>query len=184
MATIFTVGHSTRPLDELLGLLRDHAVDVLIDVRAIPRSRRHPQFNQETLSADLNAAGIAYRNPKVLGGLRADMRGADSPNQFWKPGGFRNFADYAMTPLFRVALTKLEDLAADHRPAIMCAEAHWTKCHRRIITDYLLADGFAVAHILAPGKTEPAEMTSAARRTEAGALVYPADSAAPRIPGL
>lgn len=184
MATIFTIGHSTRGLDELIGLLREHAVDVLIDVRAIPRSRHNPQFNQEALSAALSAAGIAYRNPKVLGGMRAEMHGADSPNQFWKAGGFRNFADYAMTPLFRVALTKLEDLAVDYRPAIMCAEAHWTKCHRRIITDYLLADGFAVEHIVAPGKTEPAEMTPAAVRAEAGALRYPADPAAPRIPGL
>ena len=184
MATIYTIGHSTRALDELLGLLRDHAVDILIDVRAMPRSRRHPQFNQDTLAAALSDAGIAYRNPKVLGGMRADMHGAESPNLFWKPGGFRNFADYAMTPLFRVALTKLEDLAVDHRPAIMCAEAHWTNCHRRIITDYLLADGFAVVHIVAPGKTEPAEMTPAAVRTEAGALLYPGDPAAPRIPGL
>ena len=185
MATIFTIGHSIRPLDELLAMLREYSIDTLIDVRALPRSRRNPQFNQETLAAALQEAGIAYRNPKVLGGMRAELQGAESPNLFWKTGGFRNFADYAMTPLFRVALTKLEDLSVDHRPAIMCAEAHWTKCHRRIITDYLLADGFAVEHILAPGKSEPAEMTPAAVRTEAGALCYPGDAEAPpRIPGL
>ena len=184
MATIYTIGHSTRSQDELIGLLREQAVDVLIDVRAVPRSRHNPQFNQDSLAAALSDATIAYRNPKVLGGMRAELQGVDSPNQFWKPGGFRNFADYAMTPLFRVALTKLEELAADRSPAILCAEAHWTNCHRRIITDYLLADGFTVVHIVAPGRTEPAEITPAAVRTEAGALLYPGDPARPRIPGL
>lgn len=184
MATIYTIGHSTRGLIELIGLLREQSVDVLIDVRAVPRSRHNPQFNQETLAAALTEVAIAYRNPKVLGGMRAELQGAPSPNQFWKPGGFRNFADYAMTPLFRVALTKLEDLAVDHRPAIMCAEARWTNCHRRIITDYLLADGFTVVHIVAPGKTERAEMTPAAVRTESGGLLYPGDPAVPRLPGL
>jgi uncharacterized protein (DUF488 family) len=184
MATIYTIGHSTRSQDELIGLLREHSVDVLIDVRAIPRSRHNPQFNQETLAGALKHSAIAYRNPKVLGGMRAELRGVESPNLFWKPGGFRNFADYAMTPLFRVALGKLEDLAAEHCPAIMCAEAHWTNCHRRIITDYLLADGFTVVHIVAAGKTERAEMTPAAVRTEAGALLYPGDPATPRLPGL
>lgn len=184
MVTIYTIGHSTRGQDEFIGLLREHSVDVLIDVRTVPRSRHNPQFNQDVLAAALSDAGIAYRNPKVLGGMRAELHGAASPNLFWQPGGFRNFADYAMTPLFRVALTKLEDLASDHNPAIMCAEAQWANCHRRIIADYLLADGFTVIHIVAPGRGEVAEMTPAAMRSEGGALLYPGDPAAPRLPGL
>lgn len=184
MTTIHTIGHSTRSLDEVIALLREHAVNMLVDVRAIPRSRRYPQFNQESLAAALTDAGIAYRNPKALGGLRAELQGESSPNRFWKAGGFRNFADYAMTPIFRMALTKLEEMAADHRPAILCAEAHWTKCHRRIIADYLLADGFDVVHIVAPGDSEQAAINPAAVRTDGGALVYPGEKQSPRIPGL
>ena len=184
MATVYTIGHSTRSQDEFIGLLRESAVDVLIDVRTVPQSRHNPQFNQDVFAAALSDAGIAYRNPKVLGGMRAELQGAESPNLFWKPGGFRNFADYAMTPLFRVALTKLEDLAADHSPAITCAEAQWANCHRRIIAEYLLADGFTVIHIVAPGRSETALMNPAAVRSDGGALLYPGEKQSPRIPGL
>ena len=184
MATVYTIGHSTRSQDEFIGLLRESAVDVLIDERTVPQSRHNPQFNQDVFAAALSDAGIAYRNPKVLGGMRAELQGAESPNLFWKPGGFRNFADYAMTPLFRVALTKLEDLVSDHNPAIMCAESQWANCHRRIIADYLLADGFNVIHIVAPGCCETAVMTPAAVRSDAGDLLYPGDPTAPRLPGL
>lgn len=185
MATVFTIGHSTRSLEELIALLREHAIDALVDVRSIPRSRRHPQFNADVLGPAMAQAGIAYRNDKALGGLRGKAKGgAPSPNLFWTHAGFRNYADYALTAPFRAALTDLERLAQTHRPAIMCAEALWWRCHRRIITDYLLADGLDVIHILDPGKTEAGSLTPAAVRAGNGVLHYPADAASPRLPGL
>lgn len=184
MATIFTIGHSTRGLDELIALLRKHAVDTLVDVRTIPRSRRNPQFNTENLDAAMPEAGIAYRAEKALGGLRGKRKDGPSPNLFWTHPSFRNYADYALTPPFHQALGDLENLAADHRPAIMCAETLWWRCHRRIITDYLLADGHQVIHILGPGKSEPAHLNEAAVRQADGTLLYPGDPAKPRLPGL
>jgi uncharacterized protein (DUF488 family) len=185
MSTVFTIGHSTRSLDELIALQREQTIDLLVDVRTIPRSRRNPQFNEENLRAAMPAAGIAYRTEKGLGGLRGKRKdGAPSPNLFWTHPSFRNYADYALTPPFRAALGELEEMAETHRPAIMCAETLWWRCHRRIITDYLLADGNAVVHILGPGKTEPGRMTEAAVRQPDGALIYPGDPAVPRLPGL
>lgn len=184
MTTIFTIGHSTRSLDELIAMLREQDVDTLIDVRTIPRSRRHPQFNIENLAVALPDAGIAYRNDKALGGRRGKQQNGPSPNPFWTHAGFRNYADYALTTPFRAALAELERTAATQRSAIMCAEALWWKCHRRIITDYLLADGHAVVHILSESKTESARITENAVRTAHGALLYPKDPAAPRLPGL
>ncbi len=184
MPTIFTIGHSTRSLDELIAMLRERGVDMLLDVRTIPRSRRNPQFNMEHLAAALPDAGIAYSNDKALGGRRGKQQEGPSPNSFWTHAGFRNYADYALTPPFRAALAELERIAAIRRPAIMCAEALWWKCHRRIIADYLLADGNEVVHILAAGKTEPARIAENAVRSENGALLYPENPAAPRLPGL
>ncbi len=184
MTTIFTIGHSTRSLDELIAMLREQGVDTLVDVRTIPRSRRNPQFNADHLAAALPDAGIAYRNDKALGGRRGKQQDGPSPNSFWTHAGFRNYADYALTPPFRAALLELERTAATRRPAIMCAEALWWKCHRRIITDYLVADGHEVIHILGPGQSEPARITEHAVRSENGALLYPDDPAAPRLPGL
>jgi uncharacterized protein (DUF488 family) len=185
MATIFTIGHSTRSLDELIALLREHAVDLLVDVRTIPRSRHNPQFNQDNLEVAMPKAGIAYRPIKDLGGLRGKRKdGEPSPNPFWTHASFRNYADYALTPPFRKALRDLEKTAELHRPAIMCAETLWWRCHRRIITDYLLADGNEVVHILGPGKTEPGRLTEAAVPQADGALLYPGNPATPRIPGL
>lgn len=185
MATVFTIGHSTRSLDELTALLREQAIDVLVDVRTIPRSRRHPQFNAEALAETMPAAGIVYRGEKALGGLRGKRKEpGPSPNGFWTNTSFRNYADYALSQPFRSALAELEALAGARRPAIMCAEVLWWRCHRRIITDYLLADGFDVVHILAPGKTEPAKLTPAAVKIGNGALHYPAAPESPRLPGL
>lgn len=184
MATIFTIGHSTRSLDELVALLREHDVDLLVDVRTIPRSRRNPQFNEDSLEAAMPEAGIAYRSAKALGGLRGKRKDGPSPNLFWTHTSFRNYADYALTPPFRHALGELEEMAQAHRPAIMCAETLWWRCHRRIITDYLLADGNEVIHILGHGKTEPGHLTEAAVRQADGTLLYPGDPARPRLPGL
>jgi uncharacterized protein (DUF488 family) len=184
MATVFTIGHSTRSLDELIALLREQSVDMLVDVRTIPRSRRNPQFNTESLKTAMPQAGIAYCNEKALGGRRSKQPGGvPSRNLYWTHESFRNYADYALTAPFRSALGALERSAQTHRPAIMCAEALWWKCHRRIITDYLLADGLEVAHILGPGKSEAARLTPAAVSTNEG-LLYPGDPTTPRLPGL
>lgn len=184
MATIFTIGHSTRSIDELVALLHEHAVDTLVDVRTMPRSRRNPQFNEDNLGQAMPQAGIAYRPAKALGGLRGKRKGGPSPNLYWTQAGFRNYADYALTPPFHQALSELEGLATDHRPAIMCAESLWWRCHRRIIADYLLADGHEVIHILGPGKSEPGHITETALRQADGSLFYPRDPAMPRLPGL
>jgi uncharacterized protein (DUF488 family) len=172
--TVFTIGHSTHPIGEFIGLLEPATVTLVVDVRAIPRSRTNPQFNSDSLPRSLAAANVGYLHLQALGGRRHHPHDAPpSPNQLWRNASFRNYADYAQTEPFRRGLAELEARAASERCAIMCAEALWWRCHRRIITDYLLADGFAVAHIMAAGKTEPATLTPGAKRLPDGQLVYP-----------
>jgi uncharacterized protein (DUF488 family) len=175
--TIYTIGHSTRSIEEFLGLLREAGIACLVDVRTIPRSRANPQFNAESLAAELARAGIAYRHLRALGGLRGRRRGAVSPNAMWRNESFRNYADYAMTAAFRDGLDELLEIARGERCAIMCAEAVWWRCHRRIITDYLIAAGAAVFHIMAPGKIERARPTPGIVTESGGVLVYPAAAA-------
>jgi uncharacterized protein (DUF488 family) len=128
---IFTIGHSTRSADELIGLLREAGVDLLVDVRTVPRSRYNPQFNTDALPAPLAAAGIGYRHMGVLGGLRHRPKGAGpSPNGMWDSEAFQAYADYALTPAFRAGLDELVGLGREHVPAVMCAEAVWWRCHR------------------------------------------------------
>jgi uncharacterized protein (DUF488 family) len=155
-------------------LLRDNAVERLVDVRAVPRSRTNPQFNTEALPASLAVAGIGYTHLKALGGLRHRPKGAPpSANTLWRNDAFRNYADYAMTPAFRAGLDELCELAQSQRCAIMCAEAVWWRCHRRIIADYLLAEGQPVRHILGPRHIDPATMTRGALVQEDGTILYP-----------
>ncbi|HWD58844.1 MAG TPA: DUF488 domain-containing protein, partial [Stellaceae bacterium] len=173
-ATIFTIGHSTRSAEELIALLREAEVDLLIDVRTVPRSRFNPQFNADALPKSLAAAGIGYRPFPALGGLRHRPKGAPpSPNGLWQNEAFQAYADYALTPAFRAALGELRGLAGEHTPAIMCAEAVWWRCHRRIVADYLLAAGDTVEHIMGPGKIEPASLTPGAAPRPDGTIVYP-----------
>jgi uncharacterized protein (DUF488 family) len=171
---ILTIGHSTRSITELVELLRQASVDLLVDVRTVPRSRANPQFNSDTLPRSLTAAGIGYRHLAALGGLRGRRKdGMPSPNTLWRSDAFRNYADYASTGAFRTGLDELKALAHDRRCAIMCAEAVWWRCHRRIIADYLLAQGIAVAHIMGPGKIEAATLTPGARPLADGTILYP-----------
>jgi uncharacterized protein (DUF488 family) len=171
--TVYTVGHSTRTIPEFAALLGEPEIAVVADVRSIPRSRTNPQFNFDVLPVSLAELGIAYQHFPELGGRRHHPRGAPpSPNTFWRNASFRNYADYATTDTFRVGLNRLCDLAADRRCAIMCAEALWWRCHRRIISDYLLAQGVPVVHIMGPGKTEPAILPTNAHRQSDGTLVY------------
>jgi uncharacterized protein (DUF488 family) len=173
--TIFTIGHSTRPIGEFLTLLQQVGVDLLVDVRSIPRSGTNPQFNAEALPETLGGAGISYRHLPALGGLRHRKKGSTpSLITFWRVAAFRNYADYAVTDAFREGLDELRALARDSRCAVMCAEAVWWRCHRRIIADYLLAQGVPVMHIMGSGKVDPAKLTPGAHVLTNGSLVYPA----------
>jgi len=171
MPGYYTIGHSTRSLAELVELLQGAGVEMLADVRAIPRSRTNPQFNADVLPPELGTHGIAYVHLPELGGRRG--RATHSPNDFWENASFRNYADYAGTPAFQAGLERLRMLGRDRCTAIMCAEAVWWRCHRRIIADYLISAGESVLHILGPGKIEPAKLTPAARKTADGTLIYP-----------
>lgn len=173
--TIFTIGHSTHPISEFVAMLKQVDVDLLVDVRSVPRSRTNPQFNADALPGSLADVGIGYRHLRALGGLRHRRKDAvPSLNTLWRNESFRSYADYAQTGAFRAGLADLRTLAGDHRSAIMCAEAVWWRCHRRIITDYLLADGIPVAHIMGLGKVDPAKLTPGAIARADGTLIYPA----------
>jgi uncharacterized protein (DUF488 family) len=174
MGTIYTIGHSTRSVGELVALLREARVNLLVDVRSVPRSRTNPQFNTDTLPQVLAEAGIGYRHICALGGLRHHPKGAPaSPNTLWRNNAFRNYADYAMTGPFREGLAELRALAGEHTCAIMCAEAVWWRCHRRLVADYLLTEGVPVAHIMGPDKIEPARLTPGAEPQPDGTILYP-----------
>ncbi|HEX2135303.1 MAG TPA: DUF488 domain-containing protein [Microvirga sp.] len=169
----YTIGHSTRTIPEFVDLLREVGTHVVVDVRTVPRSRTNPQFDRNVLPDTLAAYQIGYEHIAELGGLRGrQSRDAPSPNTFWQNESFRNYADYALTDPFRAGLARLRDLGSAAIPTIMCAEAVWWRCHRRIIADYLLASGDTVFHILGPGKLEAARLTPSARFGEKG-ITYP-----------
>lgn len=145
----------------------------LFDIRSVPRSRANPQFNADALPEPLAAAGIGYTHLKALGGLRHRPKGAPtSPNTLWRSEAFRNYADYAMTPVFQAGLDELCELARGETCAIMCAEAVWWRCHRRIVTDYLLSRGIEVRHILGPRRPDPASLTPGAEALPDGTIRY------------
>lgn len=175
----YTIGHSTRTIAGFVALLRQVDVDLVVDVRSIPRSRAMPQFDSDTLRASLLTEGIGYRHLAALGGRRHHRR--DSPpsmNTFWRVAAFRDYADHAETEVFRAGLEDLLGLASAHRCAIMCAEAVWWRCHRRIIADYLLVRGATVEHIMGVGRLTPAVLTPGALMMADGSLRYPAVAAA------
>ena len=161
MNEVYTVGHSTHPIEEFIELLEAHSIAQLIDVRKIPRSRRNPQFNSEALAASVQAKGIAYKHMPELGGLRHARR--DSINTDWRNASFRGYADYMQTPEFQAAVQALIDVSAGTPTAIMCAEAVPWKCHRSLIGDALLARGIRVLDILSPTKAAPHALTPFAR---------------------
>ena len=167
---IYTVGHSTRPIEEFVGLLKAHGIRRVVDVRTIPKSRRNPQFGQESLRASLAAAAIEYTHMPELGGLRRAR--ADSPNAGWRNASFRGYADYMQTPEFARALEALIALAANERIAVMCAEAVPWRCHHSLIADALLVRGIPSEDIASATKTAPHRLTPFARVTGT-ALTYP-----------
>ena len=175
--TFHTIGHSTRSLGEFLELLSEARIERITDVRKIPRSRTHPQFNQDTLPEALKAHHISYEHLPTLGGRRGKSATSSADvNAFWTNQSFRNYADYALTQSFHDGLEHLLDEGRKQRCAIMCAEAVWWRCHRRIIADYLIASGNAVLHIMGPGRVETARLTPGAVIQPDGTLIYPAVS--------
>jgi len=170
MVTVFTVGHSTHPLEEFLGLLAAHGVTLLVDVRAVPRSRHNPQFNKETLPEALAAVGVGYLHLQGLGGLRHSA--ADSPNRGWRVPSFRGYADYMLTEEFEGELARLLALARNDRVALMCAEAVPWRCHRSLIADALIVRKAAVEHIMSRAQRQPHRVTPFAR-IEGFRITYP-----------
>jgi uncharacterized protein (DUF488 family) len=170
----FTIGHSNRSLDAFLDLLKGAEVRLLADVRTIPRSRANPQFNQETLPGSLAAVGIAYDPVAALGGRRGKSRDvAREVNALWTNESFHNYADYALSDAFRAGLDHLIERGRRQRCAMMCSEAVWWRCHRRIVADHLIARGEAVIHIMDKGRLQPARLTPGAVVRADGAVVYP-----------
>jgi uncharacterized protein (DUF488 family) len=168
---ILTIGHSTRTADEFLALLEAHGVAGLADVRTVPRSRRHPHFSGDALALFLPAHGIEYLHLPGLGGLRKPR--PESPNGGWLNSAFRGYADHMQTPEFGVALERLIRFSADRQAAIMCAEAKWWQCHRRLIADALVARRIEVRHILSVREAPNHELTSFGKIT-GETVQYPA----------
>jgi uncharacterized protein (DUF488 family) len=175
---IRTAGHSTRPLETLIAMLREAGITLLADVRALPRSKRHPQFDRGSLAEALPAAGIAYRHLPALGGLRQPR--ADSDQLGWREPAFRGYADYMQTAAFARAIDELIALAATADTAILCAEADATRCHRGLIADALLARGVEVEHLMEPGRSRPHARTPFAK-FEGTRVTYPGPAP---LPGL
>jgi uncharacterized protein (DUF488 family) len=171
-AAIYTVGHSTRSPEELLALLREPGIDLVVDVRAYPSSRRHPQFNRDALASWLGAGGVAYRHMPGLGGRRSPVPGS-SENAGWREIGFRGYADHMRSAEFEDALAELEAAARESPSAIMCAEAVWWRCHRRLIADALLTRGWRVEHLGIDGGPVVHELTEFALVAPDGSLSYP-----------
>jgi uncharacterized protein (DUF488 family) len=174
MQRIWTIGHSTRKIEDFISLLKANGIKLLADVRMLPGSKRYPQFNQEALAQSLSEAGIVYEHFPELGGRRKTK--PDSRNTAWRNESFRGYADYMETDAFEKGMKRLSDLSDETGPAaIMCAEAVWWRCHRSLISDFLKARGIEVMHIMDAKKTEPHPFTSAARLVD-GQLTYAAEN--------
>jgi hypothetical protein len=173
----YTIGHSTRPIDKFIDILAVSEISLVIDVRTVPRSRTNPQYNYESLPLSLSESKIVYEHIAELGGLRSRARDiAPGINGFWENESFHNYADYAMSADFRSGLARLRELGRTRRCVVMCAEAVWWRCHRRIIADYLLTAEEQVFHILGPNSVVPASLTKVAVPQPDGALTYPAQA--------
>jgi uncharacterized protein (DUF488 family) len=167
---IFTIGHSTHSADTFLELLKEHGIERLADIRTVPRSRRHPHFNSEALSAFLQQHGIAYRHFPALGGLRKPKR--DSVNTGWRHPGFRGYADHMQTAEFARGVDELLQFSHAGVTSVMCAEAVWWQCHRQLLADALVVRGVAVWHLLPGASPKPHQLSDFAR-IEGLSLTYP-----------
>lgn len=166
---IWSIGHSTRSLDELVELLKSFDIELLVDVRSYPGSRKFPQFNKENLKESMPENKIEYRHIKSLGGRRKGKE--NSNNDAWRLKSFRNYADYMETEDFKAGLIELKELATEKRTAYMCAEAVWWSCHRSLISDQLKVEGWKVLHIMQKAKADEHPYTSPAH-IENGKLCY------------
>lgn len=175
---IFTIGHSTHPLEEFLAMLHSFSIEELVDVRSFPGSRKYPQYNRENLEQSMPAAGIAYQNNKALGGRRKPV--AHSYNTGWRSISFRSYADYMATAEFAAGLEDLKELAHKKRVAYMCSEAVWWRCHRSLISDKLKSEGWEVLHIMSLDKVTEHPYTSPAVVVD-GKLTYPGE---PELDGI
>ncbi len=170
VATIYTIGHSTRSLEELIEALQAHGIKTLLDIRAFPMSRRHPQFNREHLEVELPKSGIEYVWMKDLGGRRGKQM-QESPNTALRNDSFRNYADYMLSSQFAAAVAALREAAERAPTAIMCAERMWFQCHRMMVSDYLTAHGDTVEHIDGTGPTKQHKLMKEAQIVD-GRLLY------------
>ena len=175
MTDVFTIGHSRHDIAAFVALLQRHSIGLLADVRRKPWSGRHPQFNRDRLAESLRAEGIDYRHFEALGGYRESAPGP-SRNAGWRDGFLRAYADHALTGAFAASFADLAATAKRRRVAVMCAEADWRDCHRQILSDYLLAAGFAVRHIGPDGDVEPGRLAASACVEAPGRVVYPAQA--------
>jgi uncharacterized protein (DUF488 family) len=173
LALLFTIGHSTRTIEDLVETLQAHAIETLVDIRAFPMSRRLPQFNRESLEKSLPAAGIRYVWMKALGGYRKKSR-EDSPHIGLRNASFRNYADYMLTMEFENAMGEVIPLAESSRTAYMCAERVYFRCHRMLVSDWLVAHGHEVMHIDGTGPAKPHRLTAEGRMID-GELIYRGD---------
>jgi uncharacterized protein (DUF488 family) len=169
---IFTIGHSTRSVQDFIALLQAHHIELVVDVRTIPRSRRNPQFNRDTLPHSLQAAGIGYEHVAALGGFRRPN--PESQNVGWRNASFRGYADYMQTGAFVAAIESLVQRAQGQRLAMMCAEAVPWRCHRSLIADALVARAIPVEEIISSTRTQAHALTSFAR-IDGTTVSYPAD---------
>ena len=170
----FTIGHSTRSIPEFVDLLRAGEVQMVVDIRTVPRSRTNPHYNEDTLGGALAAYQIGHTRIAALGGLRKREREVPPEvNGWWQNRSFHNYADHALSDAFREGLEELVALGRERRVAMMCSEAVWWRCHRRLVADWLLARGETVLHLMAENRVEPAKPSEGAR-IEGGVVTYPA----------
>ncbi|MEO6637046.1 MAG: DUF488 domain-containing protein [Ginsengibacter sp.] len=160
MKTIYTIGHSTRSLEEFIKMLNSFEVQILADIRSLPGSNRYPQFNKENLKISMPAAGIQYKHLRDLGGRRKVKK--DTRNNRWRSDSFKGYADYMETPEFKIAIENLEQIALKNTTAYMCSEAVWWRCHRSMVSDYLKVEHWKVFHIIAPAKAQEHSFTEPA----------------------
>jgi len=172
---VFTLGHSTHPFDRFLALLAQHQIEVLVDIRRFPNSRKFPHFNQTDLASALQEAGVEYHWLEALGGRRHKRKDDALPNLGLQNESFRNYADYMLTDEFRQGVEKLLEVAGRKRTAIMCAEGLYWRCHRRLVSDFLSANGITVQHIMPSGELKPHKLIEEARIAE-GKVTYPEEN--------
>ncbi len=180
----YTIGHSTRTIEEFMELLRAAEVTFVVDIRTVPKSRTNPEYNKETLPERLALFQVGYEQIVELGGLRGKSKEVHPDiNGLWKNASFHNYADYALTESFSNGLERLIALGRQQRCAMMCAEAVWWRCHRRIVADHLIARGESVFHLMGKGRIDQARLTEGARVQEDGVLTYPAEQSAKKEAG-